>query len=94
MVMCRYEYEFSEDVGERLCQDWISLLKLLGPVLELAKYQQGKGVGVCLLMRSCNPAVIEGSVAVEGWAMTEFDYHKLKISHRSSEKVSGDLWAC
>jgi len=39
--MCRYSYDFSEDVGERLCQDWSSLLKLLGPVLELAKYQQG-----------------------------------------------------
>jgi len=31
---------------------------------------------------------IEGSAAVEGWNVTEFDYHKLKISHRSSEKVT------
>ena len=30
---------------------------------------------------------IEGSAAVEGWNVSEFDYHKLKISHRSSEKV-------
>lgn len=45
--MCRYMYNFTEDVGERLLQDWTSLLKLLGPVLELAKYQQGTGLGGC-----------------------------------------------
>lgn len=45
VVMCRYLYNFNEDVGERLSQDWTSLLKLLGPVLELAKYQQGITLG-------------------------------------------------
>ena len=36
--------------------------------------------------------MIEGSVAVEGWTITEFDYHKLNISHRSSEKVTDTLY--
>ena len=90
--MCRYLYNFSEDIGERLGQDWTSLLKLLGPVLELAKYQQGIVLGDC----SCYVAhvILEGSVAVEGWTITEFDYHKLKISHRSSEKVLYNTTYC
>jgi len=45
MVVCHYHYQFGDDVGEKLLHDWSSLLKLLGPVLELANYE----TGVCVL---------------------------------------------
>jgi len=51
---------------------------------------------VCAVCCYGNLTVVytEGSAAVEGWTVTEFDYHKLKISHRSSEKVASFIVCC